>query len=52
MVISKHDRTPLEYESPSLLELGTVHDLTLIDKDYGPTDGMTFQGIAITNASR
>jgi hypothetical protein len=40
-----------EYEPPILKTLGTVHDLTLGDKKYGPTDGFTFQGVAITNSS-
>ena len=52
MTRRESDRAPsLKYESPTLKELGAVHDLTLGDKNYGPTDGMTFQGIAISNAS-
>lgn len=41
-----------DYEPPALKELGAVHDLTLAqNKDYGPSDGMMFQGVAIANAS-
>lgn len=40
------------YEAPVLRALGTLHELTQMDKKYGPTDGYTFQGVAITNASR
>jgi hypothetical protein len=34
-----------------LTVLGSVHALTLQDKTYGASDGFTFQGISITNAS-
>ena len=33
------------YEPPRLVQLGSVHELTLADKDYGPIDGHTFQGV-------
>lgn len=43
-----------EYEAPSLVVLGTVHELTLTwgrrcfwDKKLGGTDGFTFMGIAM-----
>jgi hypothetical protein len=40
------------YEPPALIECGTVHALTLGgDKKYGESDGFTFMGTAITNAS-
>jgi hypothetical protein len=42
---------PQGYEPPSLKALGTVHDLTLTDKKYGASDGFTFMGDPITNAS-
>jgi hypothetical protein len=47
-----HDK-PLPYEAPALRLLGSVPELTqqLQDKKFGPTDGFTFQGISITNAS-
>ena len=45
--------TPVErtgtYESPALVELGTLQELTLgCDKKLGQSDGFTFQGLAIT----
>jgi hypothetical protein len=47
--------TPVErtgtYESPALVELGTLQELTLsdfCDKKLGGTDGFTFMGLAIT----
>jgi hypothetical protein len=49
-----HDRTPESptYEAPKLTVLGSVHGLTQVqDKKYGHSDGFTFQGISITNAS-
>jgi hypothetical protein len=40
------------YEAPRLTVLGTVHGLTQVqDKKYGHSDGFTFMGVAITNAS-
>jgi hypothetical protein len=39
------------YDPPRLTPLGSVHELTLVDKNYGPTDGFTFQGSPIANAS-
>jgi hypothetical protein len=40
------------YEAPVLKVVGKVSELTLqIDKKYGASDGFTFMGIAITNAS-
>jgi hypothetical protein len=40
------------YEAPTLSVLGSVSELTLdINKKYGDSDGFTFQGIPITNAS-
>ena len=35
------------YQAPALVELGTLHDLTLCDKAFGGSDGHTFQQIAI-----
>jgi hypothetical protein len=44
--------TPKEYESPSLTLLGSVHKLTQqIPKEFGESDGYTFMGQGITNAS-
>jgi hypothetical protein len=40
------------YEAPELTVLGSVSELTLdINKKYGDSDGYTFQGVPITNAS-
>jgi hypothetical protein len=47
----QHNNTDRAYEPPALEVLGTVADLTLVDKKYGATDGFTFQGVPIANAS-
>jgi hypothetical protein len=41
------------YEAPAIRLLGSIPELTqqTIDKKVGPTDGFTFMGVAITNAS-
>ncbi|HEV3477913.1 MAG TPA: lasso RiPP family leader peptide-containing protein [Gaiellaceae bacterium] len=39
------------YEAPTVRVVGSVHELTQVDKKYGPTDGYTFQGVSITNSS-
>jgi hypothetical protein len=40
------------YEPPRLVVLGAVEALTeTIDKKFGPTDGYTLMGVAISNAS-
>jgi hypothetical protein len=40
------------YEAPELVEIGSVTELTFsTDKRFGQTDGFTFQGIPISNAS-
>jgi hypothetical protein len=39
------------YEPPSLRVLGSVHALTQQNKNYGASDGFTFQGAPITNVS-
>jgi hypothetical protein len=40
------------YEAPALTVLGTFHELTeLQDKKYASTDGFTFMGTPIGNAS-
>jgi hypothetical protein len=44
--------TPHTYESPRVIELGSIHALTQVqDKKFGHSDGFTFMGIAITNNS-
>lgn len=40
-----------DYEKPTIQEIGHVHELTLQDKDFGFSDGLTFQGASIANAS-
>lgn len=41
-----------QYEAPALRVAGPIADLTKEqDKKLGPTDGLTFMGQAITNAS-
>ena len=42
------------YEAPRIVELGKVEQLTLThtqDKKFGSSDGFTFMGAPITNAS-
>lgn len=45
------DQSPKGYEAPALTVLGSVHALTQTDKKYGHSDGFTFMGNAIMNAS-
>jgi hypothetical protein len=50
--MSKHASAPRGYEPPALVLLGSVHALTQQqDKKYGVSDGFTFMGDSITNAS-
>lgn len=39
------------YEAPEIVEIGSLHELTLQDKDSGGNDGFTFLGQIIGNAS-
>jgi hypothetical protein len=43
------------YEAPQIVEIGSVHELTLtgpvVDKEFGGGDGYTFMGQGIHNAS-
>jgi hypothetical protein len=39
------------YEAPAIKVIGSIRELTLLDKKFGPTDGYTLMGVAITNAS-
>jgi len=39
------------YESPEIKDLGSLEDLTLQDKTLGSSDGFTFNGAPIRNAS-
>lgn len=38
-----------EYEAPEVKDLGSLSDLTLQGKTFGPTDGYTFQGQGLQN---
>jgi hypothetical protein len=40
-----------DYQAPVLRVLGSLHSMTLQDKQFGASDGFTFMGISITNAS-
>jgi hypothetical protein len=40
-----------DYQAPVLQVLGSLHSMTLQDKQYGSSDGFTFMGATITNAS-
>ena len=43
---------PAKYAPPTLVVLGSVRELTLVqDKKLGESDGFSFQGVSITNAS-
>jgi hypothetical protein len=47
-----HTPEPDRYEAPSLTILGSVHALTQVqDKKLGGSDGFTFMGQGISNAS-
>jgi hypothetical protein len=51
-VVEQTDSGFAAYEAPELAELGTLYELTLgCNKDYGSSDGFTFQGQAIVCAS-
>lgn len=39
------------YEAPALAEIGSLNELTLQNKDFGASDGFTFQGNPISNSS-
>ncbi|TQN37947.1 hypothetical protein FHU33_4620 [Blastococcus colisei] len=39
------------YEAPQIVEIGSLHELTLQDKDFSGNDGFTLMGQAIGNAS-
>ncbi len=40
----------VEYEAPAIIEIATVHDLTLAAKDdINKPDGFTFHGITLTS---
>lgn len=42
----------MEYTAPGVVVIGTLHDLTLRDKDLGkPNDGDYFRGQSLKNVS-
>ena len=48
----KEGRSGAKYEPPALVELGTLHELTLgCNKDWGGSDGFTFQQAPIVCTS-
>jgi hypothetical protein len=50
--MSDRNPTPINYEAPRVIELGSVHGLTQgRDKKFGESDGFTLMGVAITNNS-
>ena len=53
MLVGPVERTGT-YESPALVELGTLQELTLadcVDKNFGPSDGHTLMGAPISCSS-
>jgi hypothetical protein len=38
------------YEAPSIVEIGTLQELTMQGKNFGSSDGFTFSGIPIGNS--
>ena len=40
-----------KYEAPAVTVVGSLHALTMQNKMYGKSDGFTFMGDDITNAS-
>jgi hypothetical protein len=52
VVVFQDSSASRRYEAPMMTVLGTVHALTLqIPKHEGPSDGFTFNNIAITHYS-
>jgi hypothetical protein len=39
------------YTSPTVTVVGSVHEITQQDKEFGGSDGLTFEGVPIRNAS-
>ena len=51
-IVLKEGRSGAKYEPPALVELGTLHELTLgCNKDWGGSDGFTFQQTPIVCTS-
>jgi hypothetical protein len=52
-MIEHPDVTPMVerfYEAPSIVEIGTLQELTLQGKNFGGDDGFTFSGQPIGNS--
>jgi hypothetical protein len=45
------EHVPADYDAPAIVEIGSLHELTLQDKEFGPSDGFTLMGVPIRNAS-
>jgi hypothetical protein len=41
----------VEYEPPLLQDIGSLQQLTMQDKDFGASDGVTLNGVPIGNTS-
>jgi hypothetical protein len=54
VVMEDHASMPKAYEPPSLTLLGSVYELTQArhgPKEHGGSDGFSFMGFPVTNAS-
>jgi hypothetical protein len=52
MMRESHIGAKKAYVTPQFCVHGTLAELTAMpDKDYGPSDGFTFQGVSITTVS-
>jgi hypothetical protein len=50
--MDKQPEQPKQYEAPEVKVVGSVYSLTLqIDKNFQSSDGLTFMGTSIGNAS-
>jgi hypothetical protein len=49
--MDRFDAAKKAWEEPKLVVHGDVERITQTDKDWGSTDGFTFQGIPIRDAS-
>jgi hypothetical protein len=50
--MDKHTEGPENYEAPAVKVVGSIYGLTgTVDKKFNATDGLTFMGTPIGNAS-
>lgn len=49
--VCEKEFTMSDYEAPQIVEIGSLHELTLQEKVFGEDDGFTFQGNSIGVAS-